>query len=81
MARYTEELFLQDGKATTYITDGRFEDDGSIIFAATLLSGDVDRALTVEEKLEILDFTIEKLTEWRADFRKEVLIKGLAGLK
>ena len=81
MARYTEELLLQDGKAITYITEGRFDDDGAIVFAATVLSGDVSRKLTTEEKLKILDFTIEKLTEWRADFRKEVLIKGLAGLK
>ena len=81
MAGYTEELLLQDGKATTYITEAGFDDDGAIIFAATLLSGDVCRALTAEEKLKILDFTIEKLTEWQADFKKEVLIKGLAGLE
>ena len=81
MARYTETLKLKDGFATTYITEGRYDDDGSIIFVATLLSGDIYRALTTEEKLEILDFTIEKLTEWRADFRKEELIEELADLK
>ena len=49
MARYTETLKLKDGDARTYITDGRLDDDGAIIFAATLLSGDVDRALTTDE--------------------------------
>ena len=80
MARYTEELLLQDGKAITYITEAGLDDDG-LIFASTVLYGDVDRALTAEERLKILDFTIEKLTEWRADLRKEELIEELADLK
>jgi len=81
MARYTEELLLQDGKAITYITEAGFDDDGSGIFAATLLSGDVCRALTSQERMEILDFTIKKLTEWRDDLRKEELIEELANIK
>jgi hypothetical protein len=81
MARYTEDLLLQDGKATTYMTEAGFDDDGSIIFAATILSSDICRALTAKERVDILNFTIKKLTEWRSELRKEELIEELADVK
>lgn len=76
---YEEELVFPDFKARISLTPGRLDIDiGTFLVSVCLFSNDQFRDLTHEERLEVIEKTIEKLREWKDDIRKRYLIEGLA---
>jgi hypothetical protein len=79
---YNEDIKFPKFTARLNLNSGDVNYDmGTFLMSVCLFSDTENRRLTYEERMKIINTTIDKLQEWRDDIKKRALMYDLAGLK
>lgn len=79
---YNEDIKFPKFTASINLNPGSMNDDmGTYLMSICLFSDTENRYLTYEERMKIINITIDRLQEWRDDIKRRALIEDLAGLK